>query len=478
MNTPKSHTTKQTKQDLADLISRARNQLSLEGATVSPTVYKRILNLAKELSEEELYGEGLMMISWHYLSKRQFNTSLLYITECLRLSNKLNIQRWLPRLYDWSGYIHKAKGDFSNAIDFYELEINANTKLDLEKDNIVAYQVLGNIFDELENHKVAESYFLKAKSIAEKYPNYREVINNLAQVNLSLIGIMSDSQRNTEAKKLAYETLKFVETHKSIPRETIQSVYDTLSHAYYNSKDYNKSVEYALKADSYPIKKHPLISFSICRVLSYNYDALKNIVEAQKYYKKSLVWVNKIEGEYNSKVEIIKRAIVFYEKQNLRKEAQTAYSLLDKVEAEQQTLRSKLNLRYRTAISYENVTNDITANKVIRISTIHNGIVDVKANTINVCYTENGLHKNVTKILVTKKSEEIRTRKSLKTLFDTINHDNFVWIDRNVFINKTYVSDWEQVAQKGSVNIAGKIFTVSRSKRKELFNKHIKTHTA
>ena len=372
----------------------------------------------------------------------------------------------------------QSKSDFSNAIDYYELEIDINTKLSLEKDNIVAYQVLGNIFDELENNSIAEAYFLKAKGIAEKYPDYREVINNIAQLNLSLIGILCDSKRNAEAKKLAYETLEFVETHKSVPRVTIPNIYEALSHVYYNLEDYKKSIEYALKTDSYPIKKYQLISFSINRVLAYNYDALNNIEDAFRYYKKSLSFIDKLQGEYNSKTETIKKAIAFYEKRSFRKEAQNACLLLDKVEAEQQTLRSKLNLRYRTAISYENINNEISASKILTLQTIHNGIVKLNINTINACYTENKADKNVSKILVAEQTDEIRTRKSLKSLYDILNHENFVWIDRNAFINKAQVNNWEQAAQRGKVDIAGKTFSISRSKRKELFNNHTKTQQA
>ena len=96
-------------------------------------------------------------------------------------------------------------------------------------------------------------------------------------------------------------------------------------------------------------------------------------------------------------------------------------------------------------------------------------------NTVNACYTDNKTDKNVSKILVAEQQEEIRTRKSLKTLFDMLNNGNFVWIDRNAFVNKEHISEWEQVAQKGIVRIADKTFSVSRSKRKELFTNQNKT---
>lgn len=478
MGTLKKHIATHTKQDLDDLLLKTQQQVSQEGKTIQPNVYKKILSLAKSLNDEKSYGKDLLMIAWHYLHKRQFNTSLLYISECLTLSKKINAQDWLPKLYNWSGYIHKAKGDFSNAIDYYELEIDINTKLNLEKDNIVAYQVLGNIYEYLENNRVAETYFLKAKSIAEKYPSYREVINNLPMLNASLICILTESNRNTEAQKLAFETLEFINKHNTVPKITTAFIYEALSLIYFENKQYDRSIEYVLKADKFPIKNYGELLFSVIRLKAYNYEVLGDYDNAILFYRKSIQLIEKVNGAYVPRLETLKKAVAFYEKNGHTKEANRVYLLMDKIEAELQTLHAKLKLRYRAAFSYESINNEIAGSKILTLQTINNGTVKLNMKTITACYTDNSTQKNVSTILIAEQQNEITTRKSLKSLYEIINHDNFVWIDRNAFINKANVEDWEQVAQMGKVTIAGKNFSVSRSKRKELFNNHIKTqHT-
>ncbi len=474
MTKPPTHTKTITKQELEYLLENALEQVRANGISKTDVQYKTILRHAKSMGEERIYGRCLLMLIWYYLNRLEYTLALKSIHECLSLCRKINEIEWLPRLYNWLGYIHKVKGDFSNAIDYYEMEIEANLNLGWDANNFIAYNVLGNIYEYLDNNKVAESYFLKAKILATKHPDDWNINNNLPHLNSSLISLLTKGKRFSEAEILCYETIEFCNKNKSVERIVAAYIYYNLSLLKFNTGNYLESLKIITKINKPAFTKHKNLLLGIICVKAYNYEALDDTDNATSFYKKSIALINKVESMHSFKIELLKKASAFFDSVGFKKDSLKAQQLQDKLEIELQTLQTKLKLRYKSSISYENAISQLS-DSIISLPTIHNGIVKLNINSVNVCYTDNKTDKNVSKILVAEQSEEIRTRKSLKTLFDMFNNGNFVWIDRNAFVNKEQISEWEQVVQKGFVNIAGKKFSVSRSKRKKLFTNQNKT---
>lgn len=466
-----------TKQELESLLEKALEQVETNGISKSDVLYKTILHHAKSMGEERIYGRCLLMLIWYYLDRLEYTLALECIHECISLCHRINEKEWLPRLYNWLGYIHKAKGDFSNAIDYYEMEIEANLNLGWDSNNVIAYNVLGNIYEYLDNSEIAESYLVKAKNLASKHSDDWNIKINLPHLNSSLIGLLTKNKRYSEAETLCYETIEFCNSNKSVERIVAAYIHYDLSLLKFYTGNYFESMEVVSKINKALFTKHKKLLLGVLSVKAYNYEALGDTDNATSFYKKSIALIDKVESIHSFKIELLKKASAFFDKIGLKKDSLKAQQQQDKLEIELQTLQTKLKLRYKSSISYGNVINQLN-NSTILLPTIHNGIVKLNINAINACYTDNKSDKNVSKILVAEQLEEIRTRKSLKTLFDMFNNGNFVWIDRNAFVNKEHVSQWEQVCQKGIVNIAGKTFSISRSKRKELFNNHTKTQQA
>lgn len=472
-----THNKSITKQELESLLENALEQVRANGISKTAVQYKTILHHAKLMGEERIYGRCLLMLIWYYLDRLEYTLALESIHECLSLCRRINEIEWLPRLYNWLGFIHKAKGDFSNAIDYYEMEIEANLNLGWDANNFIAYNVLGNIYEYLDNNEVAESYFLKAKNLASKHSDDWNIKINLPHLNSSLIGLLTKNKRYSEAETLCYETIEFCNNNKSVERIIVAYIYYDLSLLKFYAGNYLDSMEVISKINKALFTKHKKLLLGVLCVKAYNYETLGDTDNATSFYKKSIALIDKVESIHSFKIELLKKASAYFDSIGLKKDSLKTQQLQDKLEIELQTLQTKLKLRYKSSISYGNVTGQLN-DSTISLPTIHNGIIKVNVNAINVCYTENKADKNVSKILVAEQNEEIRTRKSLKALYDILNHENFVWIDRNAFINKAQVNNWEQAAQRGKVDIAGKTFSISRSKRKELFNNHTKTQQA
>src|SRR5690606_5419299 len=289
-----------------------------------------------------------------------------------------------------------------------------------------------------------------------------------------LINLLTKGKRYNEAETLCYETIEFCNKNKSVERIIVEYIYYDLSLLKFYTGSYLESMEVISKINNTLMKKHKRLLLGISSVKAYNYEALGDIDNATLFYKKSISHINQVESIHSFKIEHLKKAVAFFNRVSLKKDSLKAQQHQNKLEIELQTLQTKVKLRYKSSISYGNTISQ-QSDSTISLQTIHNGIVKVNINTINACYTENKTDKNVSKILLAEQADEIRTRKSLKSLYEIINHENFVWIDRNAFINKAQFNNWEQVAQKGIINIAGKNFSISRSKRKELFNNQTKT---
>jgi len=479
MQTQKAHKNEAKKQELEALILKANRYFESDGGNKRISLYKKILQISKEIDAEREYGLGLSFLTRYYLNMRQFNAALESITECLVISKKLNELEWFPRLYNWSGYIHRAKGDYSNAIDFYQLEIDTHIALNREQNCFIAYSVMGNIYGDLDNKALAESYYVKAQKLAAKYPENGDIINNTPFLNTSLIDFLSDGERYSEAKKLCYETLEFVEKHPSVSKTIVPFIYSALSLINYDTKNFSDGIKYAFKAEKYAINNHKQVAFNLCRLKAYNYIGLKEYEKAAFNLRKGLKLLPKVEGIYLVKIEMLQKAISLFDSIKARKDASNTQSLLDKVEVEYLTLQTKLKSRTKSLADIETSNTALPENKKqIELQTVHNGYLKFNIETICACYTQSEADKNVSKILASSHKEEIKVRRTLNNLYDTIGNENFVWISRSAFINKTHIKDWEAVAQKGKINVQGKVFEISRRKRKELFNNHNKNQQA
>ncbi len=457
--------------ELERLIEKANHLFNAKGINNRIRLYRRIIKLAKENNAEKEYGIGLSFIAYYYVRRREFNTALDYIKKTLAIAQKLKVYEWLPKLYNWSAYIHKAKGDFSNAIDFYEMEIEINVSTGNEEKSFVAFSVLGNIYEQQNNSTIAQKYYQKAKQLAFKYPTNQDIINNTPSLNTSIIGLLTDTERFEEAKNLCYETLDLLEKYKTIDKAILPYLYGYLSLINYDTGNFSEGMEYVLKAaKGASVNNMPLI-FNITRLKAYNYAGLNNKSKAVLYYRKCLKQVEKVEGAYAIKIETLERARDYFKKQGLLADLLQASTLLDIIEAECQTLQAKLKVRVKSLTELDNQMPLLHDNKVIEIPTISKGLVQLTVKSIQCCYTETRANKNILKIITTDKTTELWVRMPLIELFDSICNENFLWLSRNAFVNKSHVEDWEKVAHTGIVKIGTKNFAISRRKRQILFAK-------
>src|SRR5690606_35627513 len=108
------------------------------------------------------------------------------------------------------------------------------------------------------------------------------------------------------------------------------------------------------------------------------------------------------------------------------------------------TTQAKLAIRAEQLLAittkYAPEGSETTGNNNVTFQAIGLGMLSIPREEIYICLTPQGSSssKNSCLVWVKDRKEPYQASLSLRRLFEKINHPDFVWINRNVFVNMNY----------------------------------------
>lgn len=453
--------------ELQKLFEEAKRYIVKDGTTKRISLYRRIEKRAKELKAEKELGIAYSTIAKYYFDHQQYKTSLKYIFIALPLVKNHNLPGRVSNLYNWLAAIYLFTGDYSNALDYFQMEIEHNIKSGIEQNCFIAYSLMGNIYNDIDDDVTAEKFYIKAKELAIKYPDFGDVQISTAHLNTAIIVLKTRQEKYDEAEQLCYETIKISENLND--KRLLPIIYGALSLIQYDLGNYKKGLKFIEEAERHLSKNDIENHFTVARQKAFHYSKLGNKVAAASEFRKSFKYINDIVNIPLVKIETLHRAAELFESVNLKKDLAKVQKLLKHTEVTYQTLQSKLAIRAEQLIAF---TAKFAPAEIkpksdkIEIHAIGIGRVQINVKSIFACQTQQDkFGKNVTGIFVKDDATTYRVPSPLRGLYARLGNSNFVWINKNAFINLKHLVNNNEIKQKGKITLYGNSFNVSRSKR-------------
>ncbi|MFT5749775.1 MAG: signal transduction histidine kinase [Ancylomarina sp.] len=170
----------------------------------------------------------------------KLDSSLLQYQETLQLASKANNPYLIVRSHLFIGNNYQNRSQLYKSEKQYKIALNLSKSNKLRKYEAISYIELGHIYSDLGNYSKALDVYLKANNIVESY--------NLEDLKFStLLNII-----NTYAYKNQWDLsiIKLNDLLKSSKNNSaeIAIIYNNLGTAYEEKKEYQKSLDYYLKA--------------------------------------------------------------------------------------------------------------------------------------------------------------------------------------------------------------------------------------
>ncbi|AZQ60696.1 tetratricopeptide repeat protein [Flammeovirga pectinis] len=218
------------------------------------------------------------------------------------------------------GSIHKIKGEFTKALEYYIKDLDLNRKNNSERDMAIAYNNIGQIHNSTNNFNLAISFFKRSEEIRRKLND----MHGLALVINNIASAYSQQNKTDLALDNLYIALTIFEKHKSTYRttETLLNISNILiqkgqfrdaeifinkankksrefeienliargnylsGENYFNQQFYNKALPYLLEAKQFYDQEHYVVDrINTQKLLYETYHELHRYKKAFKAHK-------------------------------------------------------------------------------------------------------------------------------------------------------------------------------------------------
>lgn len=453
--------------ELQRLLTKAHNYCNSDKNAINYTkLLKRILLKAKVLNLEKEQVHTYSLLAKHSILNEQFSKALKYIFQGLPLARKHKMNDRISNFYNWLASIYLFVGDYSNALDYYQLEIQHDISSGLEERCFIAYSMIACIYIETGDSNTAELFYDKALDLANRYPDYADVYSYTIQIHTGIVQLKIIKEQYKEAEKLCF---KMIEAAALLPKRDdriLPSVYSSLALIAHKTGRYQEGIKYGQEAEKYKEFVDADGKAYIYMTLALNYLQANKKKEAMLAFEECIKCFPHLPATSFREIEVLNTAKNFFESINDTREANRLQHLIYKTEADFQVLQAKLAIRAEQllAITTKYAPADLKPKKEkISIRVIGLGIKVIPVKNIQICFTNsiNG-SKNIACIKLHDVQNTYRVPLSLRQLYKKLEHKDFVWINRNVFVNKTQVTDWDFAIQSRKVTIGNLSFNISR----------------
>ncbi|MFM2224803.1 MAG: hypothetical protein RJA07_1005 [Bacteroidota bacterium] len=236
---------------------------------------KEKLNTAKHDSERIV---ALGDLSWE-LQNFDMAAAEKYVTEELKIAEKLNLPKFLAFAYNDVGLVKLKKGNLTESLELNKKALAIRRKLNDEMGVGSSLNKIGNIYTRLENYDKSLDAYLECLKIYEKFkikPYIAYSQNNIAQIYFQIH--KSDMAIGYYRSAIATNT----ELSDFI---NLAGNYGNLGNVYLDQKQYDSALIALHK--SVQLFKQTKVNYGLPNTynsIAYAYKALGNLQEAKKYY--------------------------------------------------------------------------------------------------------------------------------------------------------------------------------------------------
>lgn len=453
--------------ELQKLLVKVHNNSNLGDTSISHVKsLKSILRKAKELKLEKEQVYAVALLAKQSLAVGQFSKVLEYIFQGLPLAQKHKMHDRTSNFYNWLASVYLFVGDYSNALDYYQLEIKHNISSGLEEHCFIAYSMIGCIYIEIGDNNTAELFYEKALDIINRYPNHLDVYSYTTQVHTGIVQLKIVKEQYKEAEKLCFKMIEAATSLSKPDDRVLPSIYSSLALIAHKTGRYKEGIKYAHEAEKYKEFVDADGKAYIYMTLALNYLQTNQKRETMLAFDECIKCFPHLPAPSYREIEVLNTAKEFFEGISDSIEARRLQNLIHKTEINFQVLQEKLAIRAEQllAITTKYAPAGLKPKKEkISIRVIGLGIKIISVNDILTCYTDsvNG-SKNIACVKLQDVQNPYRVSLSLRKLYNKIDHKDFVWINRNLFVNKAHVPDWDLAIQSGKVTIGNSNFNISR----------------
>ncbi|MHC1704947.1 MAG: tetratricopeptide repeat protein [Tenuifilaceae bacterium] len=248
---------------------------------------KQALEIAKKTGNKKVLSNAYTQVASNLIFIGIYDESLKYFIESLRIAEKLGDESLLFPLYHNIGVLKDRLQQFDEALEFYFKalaildKISQKDKNEAESGNKypTLYNSIGNIYSSKGDKSSAKDYYLKAYNLAKgkDFEIFGTICNNLGK-----LGIEIGDYDN--AYKYLTESLNF--RIKKNDQYGIAKTYIFLSLYYKEIKQNSQAIEYATKALNISHETKAMLSLqNATNMLSDIYYETKDFEKSLEYFK-------------------------------------------------------------------------------------------------------------------------------------------------------------------------------------------------
>ncbi len=200
---------------------------------------QQVLKSAKEDTNKV---NALNNLSWYYMDAANYNESILCAEKALTLAQKISYKRGLVNAYSYLGQNYLSKGEFSHALENYNLEMKQYESYINKNGHAKNLSNIGNVYSDKGDYPQAIGFYLKALKIYESIQHKEGIASTFSN-----IGIVYSYQNNLD-KTLEF-FLKALKINEELQRKKgIANCLGNIGNTYYFQHNYTKALEYQFKA--------------------------------------------------------------------------------------------------------------------------------------------------------------------------------------------------------------------------------------
>lgn len=257
----------------------------------------KVNELSKQVQDDTLRLRALLVIGILERELKNFDAADYYLKQCYALAYRMNDVVCMGEIFSAYGHIYRAKKEYDKSLDYHFNALKLFKKASHEEGIITAYKDLGGVFYWKSNYVKGIEYFKKALPFYERVGNQKRIGQISGNLGMSYL-VLSDF---INAVKYLNYTQKI---YKKIDyKEGIAWMSTNLGHVYLQAGNTKEALKYYQEAlNLYQMLDNHSGMMSVYSSIADVYLAIKDKNTAMKNYNFALAI-----GKENQKLEQISR---------------------------------------------------------------------------------------------------------------------------------------------------------------------------
>lgn len=292
--------------------------LQTQGFSINKDSLLKVINNSVSPDTSKFYA--YYDLSWDYLYT-DLDSAYMFAKKAYGLLKKSKLTRQQPKITNLLGACFQVKGDYVQAIGYYQQSLKYGERTKNNETILTAYSNIGALYIQLNQFQKALEYQLKALPIAEK----NKVITSLPSIYNNLCLIYNNFG---DSKKALQYGLKSLLLYRQLNNKNgICSATGNIGNAYLANKEYDKALEnfqecykVAGEIGNYYEQGRAVLDIGdIYKIKNQNSEALKYFLIAKR--------ISEDNEDYETTLEVTKNLYLIYKKRGEKLKALENFEL-------------------------------------------------------------------------------------------------------------------------------------------------------